>query len=63
MAKLQPTWRKVDVTRAILAANAGGLNVGRVEIENGRIVLIAAQAGQSVENDLDKWERERARKA
>ncbi len=63
MAKLVASWRKVDVTRAITAASAGGMNVGRVEIENGRIVLVAAQAGQSAESELDRWERDRARKA
>lgn len=28
MAKLQATWRKVDVTRAITAAMAGGAECG-----------------------------------
>ncbi|MUO29435.1 MULTISPECIES: hypothetical protein [Rhizobium/Agrobacterium group] len=63
MAKLQATWRKVDVTRAITAAMAGGLNVSRVEIENGRIILISTQAVQAAETELDVWERDRARKA
>lgn len=63
MAKLQATWRKVDVTRAILAAKAGGLDVGRIEIENGRIVIISASENSSAETELDRWEREHARKA
>lgn len=64
MAKLQATWRKVDVTRAILAAKAGGLDVGRIEIENGRIVIISASDNMpGAESELDRWERERARKA
>lgn len=63
MAKLQATWRKVDVTRAILAARAGGLDVGRIEIENGRIVIISASESSGAETELDRWEREHARKA
>lgn len=63
MAKLQATWRKVDVTRAILAAKAGGLDVGRIEIENGRIVIISASENSSSETELDRWERDHARKA
>ncbi|MFS8124197.1 hypothetical protein QD336_17390 [Rhizobium sp. BR 250] len=63
MAKLQATWRKVDVTRAILAAKAGGLDVSRIEIENGRIVIISASENSSPETELDRWEREHARKA
>ncbi|KAA3519920.1 hypothetical protein HGO34_13430 [Agrobacterium vitis] len=63
MAKLQATWRTVDIKRAIDGARAGGLNVGRVEVENGRIILISTQAVQAAETELDVWERDRARKA
>lgn len=63
MAKLVATWRKVDVTRALLAAKAGGLNVGRVEIENGRIILVSGETAAAPADELTKWELSRARKA
>lgn len=63
MARPQAKWRKVDVTRAILAAKAGGLDVGRIEIENGRIVIISAgDKSSAADSELDRWEREHARK-
>lgn len=55
-------FRKIDVTRALLAVKAGGVAVDRVEIEpTGRIVIVAGSAAaQATGNDLDKWMKSRA---
>jgi hypothetical protein len=45
---------QADLTRALKAALAVGINVGRVEIEAGKIVIIAALAvPQERSGDLD----------
>jgi hypothetical protein len=54
------TFRKVDLTRAIEAARAGGVPVGRIEIEGAKIVLVAATETNSGGDALDKWMRDNA---
>lgn len=55
------SFRKSDITRAIEGARAGGLPVGRIEIEGGKIIIVAASEAAASENDLDKWMRDNAR--
>lgn len=53
---------QADVKRAVRGAQAGGLEVGRVEIDaDGRIVLIAKTDDEPVIMPLDKWKQSRAR--
>ncbi|MEN3791845.1 hypothetical protein [Fulvimarina sp. MAC3] len=40
MARQPVVFKQSDLTRAIKAARAAGLDVGRIEIEPGRIVVI-----------------------
>jgi hypothetical protein len=48
MARAPSTFRQADVTRAIRAARAGGVDIGRIEIAtDGRIVIIAGTAAPS----------------
>jgi hypothetical protein len=44
MARGVLTFRQQDVTRALRAAAAAGIEVRRVEIEHGKIVLIFGDA-------------------
>lgn len=56
------TFRKIDVTRAVQAVRAGGITVGRVEIENGKIVVVSAtETAPADANPLDNWLKSNAR--
>lgn len=55
------TFRKVDLTRAIEAARAGGVPVGRIEIEGAKIVIVAANEAAASDDALEKWMRDNAR--
>ena len=61
MTKAFPTFRKVDVKRAIEAVMAGGIAIGRVEIEAGKIVVVSATEETTAQNPLDEWLRNNAR--
>ena len=56
MARLVP-FRQADIARAVRGARAGGLAVGRVEIDpaSGRIILSAAEEKAESESPLDSW--------
>ncbi|MCY1664586.1 hypothetical protein [Rhizobium sp. SL86] len=60
MAKAS-TFRKSDLTRAIEATRAGGVPVGRIEIEGSKIVIVAASEAAASDDALDKWMRDNAR--
>lgn len=57
MSARQARFRKVDLTRAIAAAKAGGLAIGKVEIDpiSGKIVLVAASKQPAADNAVDEW--------
>jgi hypothetical protein len=56
MAKRLPTFRKVDVTRFIEAVKAGGIAIGRVEFEDGKIAVVSASdAAAGTSSPLDEW--------
>lgn len=47
MARARSTFKKQDITRALLAADAAGREVHRVEIDrDGKIVLIMAEPAE-----------------
>ena len=49
--------RKVEITRAVEAAKACGLDVAGIEISpNGSIRLLEERAIPKPENDFDRWE-------
>ena len=59
MARTPSTFRQIDVTRAIKAARAGGVDIARIEIDHaGKITIImvagAAQIGIAEENEWDR---------
>jgi hypothetical protein len=63
MARAPCTFRQTDVTRAVKAVTAAGVNIARVEIDkSGKIVIVTggAKAELSELAPLDAW-RERRR--
>ena len=59
------TFRQSDVTRAVKAVVAAGVEVARVEVDKaGKIVVIASKFREDHQvNDLDAWVVKRARAA
>ncbi|KPL55488.1 hypothetical protein ABB55_27310 [Prosthecomicrobium hirschii] len=55
MAKTPAAFRQADVTRAIKAAKAAGVDIGGVEIRADRIVVLAAGHAAKPESALDEW--------
>ena len=55
----RPPFRQTDVKRAVKGARAGGLEVGRVEIDAaGKIVLVAKSEQSELLSPLDKWKQD-----
>jgi ssDNA-binding replication factor A large subunit len=55
MARAPATFRQGDVTRAIRAAVAAGVDIARIEIaRDGRIVIVTGKAQPAVQDDLDR---------
>jgi hypothetical protein len=53
MARGNLTFKQTDVTRAIRAAVAAGVEVARVEVDKeGRIVIIAGKADSGAERNV-----------
>lgn len=62
MANKAVPFRMADLKRAVAGASAGGMQIGRAEIEpSGKIILVAkTEVEASVDTDLDKWLKNRA---
>ena len=55
MARAPSTFRQQDVTRAIRAAIAAGVDIARIEVaKDGRIVIVTGGADPAVQDDLDR---------
>jgi hypothetical protein len=60
MARAPSTFRQQDVTRAVKAVAAAGVNIARVEIDKtGKIVIITADTTDHVGNmkEANEWDR------
>jgi hypothetical protein len=60
------TFKQQDVTRALRATVAAGIEVQRIEIEkDGKIIVVTGNAGSTNEHatDLEKWKAKHARQA
>jgi hypothetical protein len=59
MSRGAHSFKQRDVTRAINAAKAAGIAIGRVEVDkDGKITIVAGQPGMTgtaTTNDLDIW--------
>ena len=57
-------FRQRDLTAAVRAARAAGIEIRRIEIDRtGRIILTACPDRVTPEEDLDKWLAEHADQA
>jgi hypothetical protein len=55
MARAPSTFRQQDVTRAVKAVAAAGVDILRVEVaRDGRIVIVTGKAQPAVQDDLDR---------
>jgi hypothetical protein len=55
MARAPSTFRQQDVTRAIRAAIAAGVDIARIEVaKDGRIVIVTGGVDPAVKDDLDR---------
>jgi hypothetical protein len=64
VARGTSSFKQVDVTRALRAARAAGVEIDRVEIDSatGKIVIISKNdRGDERASDLDKWMASHAR--
>jgi DUF1009 family protein len=61
MARAPTAFRQQDVTRAIKATKAAGIDIGRIEIaKDGRIVIIpAAEAASGGAREENEWDQVR----
>ncbi len=58
MSRGPSTFRKRDMTRAVKAVVAAGLDVARVEVDKtGRFVIIAGKPGESMSGEESSWEK------
>jgi hypothetical protein len=54
MARAPSTFRQADVTKAVKAVRAAGVDIVRVEVaRDGRIVIVT-EAQSAVQDDLDR---------
>ena len=55
MARPPPSFRQADLTRAVKAVAAAGMNIARVEIgSDGKIVVVTQLPAASPQVDLDR---------
>jgi hypothetical protein len=55
MARAPSTFRQQDVTRAVKAVAAAGVDIARVEIgRDGKIVVVTQQSPTNQQDDLDR---------
>jgi hypothetical protein len=60
MPRARSAFRQADVTRAVKAVTAAGVNIARVEIDKaGRISIIAlaAEPREQGREDANEWDR------
>jgi hypothetical protein len=55
------SFTKIDLKRAVEAVRAGGVQIGRIEIEQGRIIIVPDNGAKQSENALDQWMSKHAR--
>lgn len=56
MSRGKASFRESEVTRAVKAVKKAGVEVARVEVENGKIIVIAGKPADSATNDKNEWD-------
>ena len=55
MSRAPSTFLQQDVTRAVKALRAAGVNIVRVEVtKDGKIVIVTAEGQPAAQDDLDR---------
>jgi hypothetical protein len=58
MSRGHCTFKQRDVTAAVKAVTAAGVDVARVEVDKtGRIVIIAGKPGESMSGEGSSWDK------
>ena len=64
MSRRPLAFRQSDVMRAVKAVRAAGMTVARIEVDNGKIVVVVGEPGKvESQTPLDQWMADRARTA
>jgi hypothetical protein len=56
MARGPSTFKQQDLTRALKAARAAGVEVARFEIENGKIVIVTGKPADNNATNTNPWD-------
>ena len=56
MSRGAQKYKQGDVTKAVKAVVKAGVPVGRVEIENGKIVVIAGNKPEEIPANENEWD-------
>ncbi len=59
MSRCAQSFKQGDVTRAIKGVVKAGMSVGRVEIENGKIIAFAGDTGPDeakIDSNANEWD-------
>jgi hypothetical protein len=55
MARIPPSFRQADVTKAVKAVEAAGVGIARIEIgRDGKIVIVTQQGVAGPQDELDR---------
>ena len=58
MSRAPCTFKQRDITAAVKAVTAAGVDVARVEVDKtGRIVIIAGKPGESMSGEGSSWDK------
>ena len=60
MSRTPPLFKQSELTKMLKAAKAAGLPVARVEVGEGRLVLVTNCAQAESGSELEKWMAARA---
>lgn len=58
MANRPAPIRKVEIERAVKGVIAAGLNITRIDVEGGKIVIYTQEGEARQESSLEAWRRE-----
>ena len=60
MSRTPPLFKQSDQTKMLKAADAAGFPIARVEVGEGKIVLVTKGAQGESGSELEKWKATRA---
>ena len=61
MTRQPVKFRQADISRAVKGAQAGGLDIGKIEIDGAGKIILFAKSEIETGSDLERWEQRRAR--